>query len=163
MILPDVNVLVYAFREGAPNHQRYAEWLGGLVRDRTELMLVDHVLVGFVRIVTHGRIMDPPSTPDRALAFVEALRRSGNARRIEDPDSVWRRLRVLADSDPQLRANIVPDAYLAAVALSHNATLASRNRGFARFPGLRWFDPAVRSRAGGQRAEDVALQVGERG
>lgn len=41
-----------------------------------------------------------------------------------------------------VRGNLVPDAYLAAVAISHGALLASNDRGFARFPGLRWFDPA---------------------
>ncbi len=53
--------------------------------------------------------------------------------------------RLVAD-DPQVRANLVPDAYLAAVAITHNARIATRDRGFARFPGLRWFDPVAAGR-----------------
>jgi predicted nucleic acid-binding protein len=58
---------------------------------------------------------------------------------------MWTMLEGLVKQDRQIRANLVPDAYLAATALSHNARVATRDRGFARYPGLRWFDPATES------------------
>ena len=52
----------------------------------------------------------------------------------------WTILRgLLRDADA--RANLVPDAHLAAIAIANGATVATRDRGFARFPGLRWMDP----------------------
>lgn len=143
MILPDVNVLVYAFRESAPEHLTYSTWLN-LSRQRgVELLLPDAVLVGFMRIVTHPGIPLPMVTIDRATAFVSALRASPNTRAIEDVGAVWAEFNTLIAEDRGVRGNVVPDAYLAAVAISHNAQLATRDRGFARFSGLRFFDPAA--------------------
>jgi toxin-antitoxin system PIN domain toxin len=47
---------------------------------------------------------------------------------------------------PRLQANDVPDAHLAALAIEHDLTLWSTDRGFARFPGLRWETPLPRRR-----------------
>jgi len=46
-------------------------------------------------------------------------------------------------SGPAISGTLVPDAHLAAVALTHGCRLATADRGFARFPGLDWFDPAA--------------------
>lgn len=142
MILPDVNVLVYAFREGAQDHRHYADWLAGIVAGADELALVDTVLLGFVRVVTNPRIADPPAETARALAFVRVLREAPRSAWLGSGKAVWEHLQVLADEDRHIAGNLLPDAYLAAVALAHNATVATADRGFARFPGIRWFDPA---------------------
>lgn len=63
--------------------------------------------------------------------------------------ATWERFRVIAERDPQVRGPLVPDAWLAALALSHGCELATADRGFARFEGLAWFVPAdVRAREG---------------
>jgi predicted nucleic acid-binding protein len=90
VILPDVNVLVYAFRQEAPEHESYAAWLDEVVEGPEELALHDL----------------PLAAGDRALG-----------------------------------GNLTPDAYLASLALTHGCRLATADRGFARFPALRWFDP----------------------
>ena len=56
---------------------------------------------------------------------------------------MWTKLGSLVAEDHRLTGRLVPDAYLAAVALTHNARIATRDRGFGRFPGLRFFDPAA--------------------
>lgn len=143
MILPDVNVLVYAFRESAPEHLSYSTWLN-LTRQRgEELLLPDAVLVGFMRIVTHPGIPFPMVSIDRASSFISALRADPNSREVEDSGAVWAQFARLIADDRGVRGNVVPDAYLAAVAISHKARMATRDRGFSRFPGLQVFDPAT--------------------
>jgi len=142
VILPDVNVLVYAFRQESVQHTAYADWLTRLVAGEDELALNDQVLGGFLRIVTSRRIYADPAPTATALAFVDALRAARRARWLPAGDAAWERLGSLVATDRQIAGNLVPDAVLAAVALAHGCRLATADRGFARFPALRFFDPA---------------------
>lgn len=141
MILPDVNVLVYAYRREAEHHEAYAAWLADVVAGSEELALAETALTGFVRIVTHPRIVTDPAPTTDALRFVASLRAAPRARTVTATEATWELMTSWSADDPQLRANLVPDAWLAALARSHGARLATADRGVARFPGLRWFDP----------------------
>ena len=141
MILPDVNVLVFAYRRESPRHRAYAEWLSQ-VRQSDEVALLDVVLAGFVRIVTHPRIYADPAPTDHALSFVELLRRGPRARELGPTAAAWRELAGIAAADRAVRGNLVPDAFLAATARAHGCRVATADRGFARFDGVDWFDPA---------------------
>ena len=143
MILPDVNVLVYAFRPEAARHEAYARWLSALVAGADELALHDTVLSGFVRVVTNPRVMDDPAPTAAALELVTALRRASRARWVPSGHRSWEAFDRLVADDRGIRGNRVPDAHLAALALTHGCRLATADRGFARYPGLRWFDPAA--------------------
>lgn len=142
MILPDVNVLVYAFRREAERHEQYAAWLADLVAGADEIALHDHALIGFVRIVTNRRVVPTPAPTALALEFVARVRTARRARWLPTGRDSWERLDELADRDRGITGNLVPDAHLAAVALAHGCRLATADRGFARFGGLDWFDPA---------------------
>lgn len=142
MILPDVNVLVYAFRQEAPEHESYAAWLDEVVDGPEELALHDLPLVGVVRIVTNPRIVRPPAPVELALDFVHRLIEAPRARWLSAGPRAWSELATLAAGDRALGGNLTPDAYLASLALTHGCRLATADRGFARFPGLHWFDPA---------------------
>ena len=146
MILPDVNVLIYAFYEHADQHEVYANWLNSTRAEEEELLLPDSVILGFLRIVTSPRIYQDPAPMAAAIAFASALRRGRRARAVEDPGSVWSAFDRLVAEDRQIKGNLVPDAYIAAVAISHKARVATRDRGFSRFPGLGSFDPGATSR-----------------
>lgn len=143
MILPDVNVLVYAFRREAPEHPRYAAWLTAVVGGTDELALNDLVLAGFTRIVTNPKVVAAPAPTRLALDFVGRLRAARRARWLTAGSGPWSRLEDLVDQDRAISGNLVPDAFLAALALAHGCRLATVDRGFARFPGLDWFDPAA--------------------
>jgi toxin-antitoxin system PIN domain toxin len=141
MILPDVNVLVYAFRREYAEHEYYRGWLHGVLGGSEDLALIDPVLVGFVRIVTHPRIFESPAPMAEVLAFTEVLRTSQVARPVSSSPAVWAQLRGYATSDRMLRGNLVPDAFIAAVASATGARIATADAGFARFPNISWFDP----------------------
>jgi toxin-antitoxin system PIN domain toxin len=143
VILPDVNVLVYAFRRAAPEHERYAAWLNEVVEGAEELALHDLPLVGLVRIVTNPRVVREPAPVSLALEFVNRLIDAPRARWVSGGPRAWSRFAELAGGDRFLGGNLTPDAYLASLALTHRCRLATADRGFARFPGLDWFDPAA--------------------
>ena len=78
MLVPDVNVPIYAHRIDVSDHKRHLAWLEGMINDDAAYGMVDMVLSSFIRIVTHPRVFSPPSALDDALAFVDALRSRPN-------------------------------------------------------------------------------------
>lgn len=103
----------------------------------------DLVLSGFVRVVTHPRAFAYPSRPDRALEFASVLREQPNAVPVAAGPRHWDIFARLCRS-VSARGNLVPDAFLAALAIESGSELATTDRDFARFPGLRWRHPLER-------------------
>ena len=140
MIVPDVNVLIYAFREDQPDHRRYREWLTEALAADEPVALPGHVISGFMRIVTNPRVFAPATPPDEAAHFVEALRAAPGVvtpRLADTHVDTFLRLCVEVNA----KGNLVADAYLAAIAIELDALLVTTDRDFARFPGLRWRRP----------------------
>lgn len=142
IVLPDVNILVYAFRRESSGHDDYAAWLADVVSGEAELALAEGTVAGFLRIVTSPRIYADPAPTPLAMAFMDGVRRARRRRWVAVTDSVWSRFQAILEADPQIRGNLVPDAWLAALALAHGCRLATADRGFARFDGLHLVDPA---------------------
>jgi toxin-antitoxin system PIN domain toxin len=135
-----VNIYVYAFREAAPDHARYRAWLLSAFSADEPVAVAELVLSGFVRVVTHPRVFDPPATIDAAFAFANAVRAQPAALTVAAGPRHWEifeRLSVAAAA----KGNLVPDAYLAALAIESGSTLVTTDRDFSRFPGLRWRHP----------------------
>ncbi len=146
MILPDVTVLVLAHRADQHDHRRMLGWLESEVNSGRPFVLADVVVSGVLRIITNPKIYRHPTTLEKAIAFVDGLLAQPTCLPLAAGDRHWRILRgLLVDADA--RGNVVPDAHIAAIALEHGATVATRDRGFARFERLSWFDPL----AGGAR------------
>jgi len=138
MQLPDVNVLIYAHREDAPEHDRYAAWLEALVAADEPFALSEIVLAGFLRIVTNGRIFDPPSPMPTAVAFCQSLVDWPRAVMIAPTRRHWD---VFVGLCANVQGPLVSDAYLAALAIEHGCELVTTDGDFARFAGLRWRHP----------------------
>ena len=143
MILPDVNVIVYAYKREEEHHARYADWLNDVAAGSEPLVLVDLVLTGFLRIVTNPRIYADPTPLGEGLAFVAALRNARPSRSVRGTTAAWEQFAAFAQADRMLRGNLVPDAWLAAIAVSIGARVATADSGFSRFDGLDWFDPVA--------------------
>jgi toxin-antitoxin system PIN domain toxin len=136
----DVNVLVYAHRREAPDHERYLAWLEDARRADEPLGVSSLVLSGFVRVVTHPRVFRSPTSLAEALAFAAGVRAAPNAVDVTPGPRHWDIFTGLCER-AEARGNIVPDAYLAALAIESGATFYSADRGFSRFPTLRWRHP----------------------
>ena len=140
MILPDVNVLVYAYNDQAPGHQRYKAWLEDLIHGDESYGTADIVLSGFLRIVTNPRVFNPPSSVDGALAFADRVRHAPNSVPITPGLRHWSIFTGLCRSS-SVRGNLVADAYLAALAIESGSEWITMDGDFARFAGLRWRRP----------------------
>ncbi len=139
MLMPDVNVLVYAHREDEAMHQGYADWLSQLVDGPESFGLSSLVAVGFLRIVTNSRIYADPSPMPVALAAVEQL--AGHPRcRIVSPDAGHIDDVVGLCRASGIGGKHIADAQHAAVAISAGCTWVTRDRDYAKFEshGLRW-------------------------
>lgn len=138
MQLPDVNVLIYAHREDAPEHERYAEWLRNLTAAEAPFALSDVVLAGFLRIVTNRRIFDPPTPMNAALAFCQRLVDWPRASLVTPGRRHWA---IFTGLCRDVKGPLVTDAYIAALAIEHGCELVTTDGDFARFPGLRCRHP----------------------
>jgi uncharacterized protein len=136
MLLPDVNVLLAGFRPDHAHHRLARRFLDDARSQTTAIGLSDVALASVVRLATNPRVFVRPDPVDAVLDFVDVL--------LEPPAQLllaggnhWTRFAELC-RHLQLRANLVPDAYLAALALEQSAELITFDRGFGRYRRLRW-------------------------
>jgi len=145
VLLPDVNVLVYAHRPEAVDHHRYRGWLDEVLRSDAPFGIADTVLTGFVRIVTHPRIFKTPTPLDIALTFAAVIRDRPNAVLVAPADRHWD-IFVRLCTTAGAKGNLVADAYLAALAIESGCEWVTTDRDYARFDGLRWRHPLSAAR-----------------
>ena len=141
MVLPDVNVLVYAHREETAHHAGCREWLESVLNGDESYAIADLVLSGFVRVVTHPKVFKRPSSLADAIAFAEQIRDHPNCVPVQPGSRHWDIFRRLC-IDTGVKGNLVPDAFLAALAIESGCEWISTDRDFSRFKGLRWREPA---------------------
>ncbi len=137
MILPDVNILVHAFRSDSSDHEVCKSWLENVVNGDAHYGMAPQVLSGVVRITTHPKIFAKPSTLDEVLRFCSVLLAQSSCMVIQPGEQHWeifKRLCTKADA----RGNLVPDAWFAALAIESGCEWITLDRDYARFPELRW-------------------------
>ena len=140
MRLVDANLLVYAHVAQFPQHREARDWLDERLNEPTRLGLPWPSLLAFIRLVTNPRVFQHPEPIPEAWRQVEEWL-DCPASWIPTPTDKHRQVlsRLLASSN--LRANLVPDAHLAALAVEHGLILCSTDGDFARFPDIRWENP----------------------
>ncbi len=140
MNLVDVNVLVYAFRRDAVRHEQYRAWLLSGLQDESAFGLSEQVLSSVVRLTTHPRVFKEPNTLSEALAFVNAVREHSHCRVIRAGERHWSIFERLCEAS-NAKANLVTDAWFAALAIESGCIWITTDRDYARFPGLKWRHP----------------------
>lgn len=130
-MLPDINVLVAAYRSDHVHHAQASQWLKHFLQEALQgqkLVLPMQVVSGFIRLVTNARIFPLASSATQAIEFVDWL--------LSDPkvqllgySSEWPVLRQLI-IDKQLLANHIPDAWLASLAISLSEPFVTFDKGF---------------------------------
>ncbi len=136
MIVPDVNLLLYAYDTTSPFHEKVRQWWEALLSGRESIGLTYPVIFGFVRIGISARAFADPMTLTEASERVASWMGRQVTQVLEpDQDHVGRVLELLAVSG-SAGGNLVTDAQIAAIALSHRATVHTADRDFMRFPGL---------------------------
>ena len=140
MIVPDVNLLLYAHVSGFADHAKARRWWEDLLNGEMEVGLGAPGVFGFVRLATSPRVFDRPLGVGEALAHVEEWLSRPHVRfALPGPrhlDIAFGLLRELGAT-----GNLTTDAQLAALAIEHQGELHSNDGDFGRFPGLRWVNP----------------------
>jgi len=133
--------MVYAHRRDAERHLEYNAWLQAVVNGPEPYAVADFAVTGMVRVVTDRRYYrEAASTIMDALAFAGEIRNQPHARVISPGPKFWSLFSNLC-RQTDARAKLIPDAYLAALALEHGCEVVTADRDFRRFPGLRWRHP----------------------
>ena len=140
MRLPDVNILVYAHREDSPHHTQALKWLEDLIDSDEAFAMSELAFSGFLRIVTHPKIFNPPSSFKDALYFIQQIREQPNCIIVSPQERHWGIFTKLCN-DANAKGNLIPDAYHAALAIETGSEWISTDRDFSRFSGLRWSAP----------------------
>jgi toxin-antitoxin system PIN domain toxin len=143
MILPDVNVLIYAFRSDSPHHATCRAWLEDVVAGHARFGLSPLVLSAVIRITTNARAFAVPSATREAFGFCEALMGQPHCQVVQPGERHWDIFRGLC-SDAAVRGPRVSDAWFAALAIEWGCEWITHDRDFARFPGLKWRMPGGR-------------------
>lgn len=140
MILPDVNLLVYAIDETSVFHGQARDWWQVLLSSLEPVALCYPSIMGFIRLTTNRRVFESPLTIDTALQHAQSWLDQPNARMVVPSSAHWPLLKKLLASGGA-GANLTTAAHLAALAIEHGCTLHSNDRDFERFPQLRWENP----------------------
>ncbi len=140
MISLDVNVLVYAFRQDSVKHEECRDWLNKQIRNRNGLVLIDIVLVGFLRVCTHSKIFREPSSTSEAMNFLAVMISNPNVSLTSSTPKTWHTFSRILDKT-NVQGNKLSDAWLAAISIERNLTWISTDSDFNLFPNLKLQNP----------------------
>jgi uncharacterized protein len=141
MKLADVQILFYAIDRTSDLHEPAVRWLEDAINDREPLGLTWPTIHQFLRLGTNPAFPGCMSD-DEAMGWVEEWLEAG-VEVIGDADLRWDLFVELVETSRRSLRNAIDDAYLAALAISRGATLASFDQDFEPFVrhGLRWEKP----------------------
>ena len=140
MIIPDVNILVYAYNVDAKHHKAARDWWERTLTEPEAVGLPWVTILGFIRISTQRRIIEHPMFPKDAVDRVRSWLAVPNVQIISPGEEHGEILFQLID-EVGTAGDLTTDAHLAALAIEHRGRIASTDTDFARFRGLRWFNP----------------------
>lgn len=140
MILVDANLLIYAIDRDSTHHKAAKRWLESVFSGTEEVGFSWMVLLAFLRVTTHARIMRKPLAPLKALEYVSSWLGQPYAVVVDPTRRHWPVLKNLLEATGTA-ANLTSDAHLAALALEHGASVHSADHDFKRFAGVKHVDP----------------------
>jgi toxin-antitoxin system PIN domain toxin len=150
MIIPDINLLLYAYDSNSPFHAKAAGWWQSCLSGTQPVGLVHVVVFGFIRIATNARAFQNPMTPAEAAGHVHSWLEQPPVQVLgPGPDHVRQVLKLLEMLGTA--GNLVSDAQMAALTMEYDAELHTADADFVRFQGLRWFNPLTGTRSAGLR------------
>lgn len=140
MIIPDVNLLLYAEIDAFSYHDAARSWWEDSLSGDVQVALPSVAIFGFLRIATNRRVFKEPLSISDALGRVECWLKRGNVISLgpgpRHLDTAFQLMRELGTG-----GNLTTDVQLAAYAIENQAELCSNDLDFGRFAGLRWVNP----------------------
>jgi toxin-antitoxin system PIN domain toxin len=145
VLIPDINLLVYAYNSDAPDHRPARIWWEHALSGIKPVGLPWVVILGYLRLMTSRRILARPLLPSEAIAHIRSWLDQPQAQIIQPGPRHLDLLESLAGS-AHVTGELTTDLHLAALAIEHQAELHSNDSDFSRFSGLRWFNPLAGTR-----------------
>ncbi|MGH9450252.1 MAG: TA system VapC family ribonuclease toxin [Terriglobia bacterium] len=142
MILIDANVLLYAYDASSPHHGEARRWLESILSKPEPVGFAWGPILAFLRISTHAHAVRHPLSPAQAMAAVASWLERSAATLLNPTERHWAILQKLA-AEGQAKGALIMHADLAALAIEHGVVLATTDRDFTRFPGLRVVNPLM--------------------
>lgn len=139
MILPDVNLLIFATDYNSEFHDVAAQWLETIL-SREQVFFSWHTITGFLRIITNPTASSNPLTIETAVGVVDEWLRLDNTHLVSIEKKNWPLFSTILING-QATGNLVMDAHIAAIAASCGATVATTDRDFSRFTGIKTYNP----------------------
>lgn len=140
MILPDVNLLVHAHNRDSPEHDPARRWWDGCLAGTEGVGLAWVVILGFIRITTHSRVLLRPLPVGEVLDRIESWLRLPHVHVPQPSDQHFSGLRANLERIGTA-GNMTTDAHLATLAVQRSYVLYTTDADFLRFEGLRWVNP----------------------
>jgi len=140
VIIPDINILVHAYNLDSREHQPARRWWESTLRSPRPIGLPWATMLGFMRVSTIPRLTKRPLFPREATARVRSWLSAPNVQ-IVIPGETHAQLVFGMLEELGTAGNLTTDVHLAALAMEYNAEIATTDADFARFRGLRWFNP----------------------
>jgi len=135
MILPDVNILVYAHRPEMPHHKKVVKTLQNLPKQFQTLCLSQFIICGFLRIVTSPKIFKQPTSGPEAFKFIDTLMDSPSTKIVEPSENFWGIFKIISQ-ETSAKSAFFSDVYIAALAIEHNLDLFTFDTDFKKFSSL---------------------------
>jgi len=143
MIVPDANLLIYAYDSRSPSHRRARAWWESVLSGNEPVGVPWIVVVAFVRLITHPTLSEHPFTVGEAEVAVRQWLECNHVQFLVPRESTLDRFFLLLE-EAGLGGNMVTDALIAAHAEDYGATVHSTDRDFGRFARVRWLNPLER-------------------
>lgn len=143
MTLVDLTILMSAVNSRAPRHKKARSWWEDLLNSDEEVGLTWLVVLGFIRLTTHPKVMPEPLLLADAVEMVDAWLARPNVKLVQVTGQHWNLLQNMLFAVGHGTA-LTMDAHLACLAIEHNAEVVSTDDDFSHFPGLKWHNPLER-------------------
>lgn len=140
MIIVDVNLLLYPHFQEFEQHQKAKQWLEEVLSGTEEVGLPWVVIWGFIRIATQH------FSPEVEASVIFRIARDVLSHPLVTIPQPGRNHTMLLETMAIAGRTVgtrLTDSVLAALAIEHGATVASADKDFARFPGLKWINPVA--------------------
>lgn len=142
MILPDLNLLLYAYNPHMPQHVKARPWWENVMNGDELIGLPFEVLFGFIRVATNPQLGAARVALADARRVVEGWLELPQVRTLTPTALHFSRVLDLM-ATAMATGPVLSDAILAAYAIEHRATMLTNDGDFARFPGLEWKNPLI--------------------
>lgn len=140
MRIVDTSVLLPAVSPSLPHHAAARASLEAAINGERPVGLTWVVVSAFLRLTTKPGLFDRPLTIDEAWELVDAWRAHPNVRLVQETEEharLWSELLRAAGTG----GDLTTDAWIAAIAIAHGASVLTLDSDFSRFPNLRRESP----------------------